>query len=556
MSLLYDKDLNSQVDASGTEELTAASPGWFSGTGSELGRGGENIIIHGERVVGKSDDTAATALGFNQYVTPTGKVAKIREIKPTAEKDLPKFEKPDYVNSGKAAILMGDLFEQVPTMMAATVNPALGFATAASFGADKAAEEADSLGLKGEARQSYIGLAAAWDGLGGSLPGVGGIGERAILKYGSRFAVGAGLNLGLDVSSRFSRADVLDDAGFSQQASQMRQWDTQNALATMVLGGVFNLAGGHAKDRGVTPNAPESLVASFAPDAVPLPASDASVAAPLQTSPESGVSSFTRLTRAEVKQAKSDIANANRHFDRIDAEAAAIRNAAPTGSAGANRRYFEQNRAQLDELARQREYTQGVYDNAAGRLDSHQQANAARINQDQIDASTHTVLHDNYVTESAPGLAADAASENAHVRAMDSAASAFNAGRAVDVSEHFTGDHTFIVPDGLNLDAGTAERIQLAGADVDRLGRINDVSYEMEPPEPINTPARPGVLSQDIAAPFDTVRASAESWRTEIPELADAMHMSIDAIQMEHSLSQSIAEAGNIAAACAISFGS
>ena len=99
MSLLYNKSLNDQLDANGTEDVTnQGAAHWYQGVGNELARGASNIGTFYERGVQQSDDTAATALGVNQYVRRDGSVGKIREIDSTPPAELAKYDQePDYL---------------------------------------------------------------------------------------------------------------------------------------------------------------------------------------------------------------------------------------------------------------------------------------------------------------------------------------------------------------------------------------------------------------------------------------------------------------------------
>lgn len=551
MNILYDKSLNDAVDSNGTEPLTPASPSWFQGTASELGRGISNIGTLAKRNVLQTDESAADALGVNQYITRDGRVAKIHDIDPTPPEQLPKFEKPDAGNSGAAAIILGDLMESTPTILSAMVSPFAGFAMGVASGGAHAQDEAAEQGITGEAAKAYTAIRALSDGVGGAMPGVGGIGERALLKYGSRFVTGGAANLALSETDQWSRASVLEAYGYTKQAAQLRQWDTQQAMATFLMGGAFNLAGGHARERDAQHRvgSPEVNVPE-----TPSPVADG-VAPPPQAATEFTPLSGYRLSREGVKQVKSDLANAQRHLDRIDAEHAAIIDAQPTGSAGANRRYYENNRARLDDLEAQRSMSQSNYDNAAARLDSHHAYGRQRIDALNADAATHTVLHDNYVTESAPGLATDTASESAHVRAMDSAMRSVDEGRAVDVSDHLTGDNTFLIHTGSDINAGAVERQMLAGEMPSRVDRTMQAADMQSLPVRDNGTPKPGVLGERIAQPFDMLRAQTEALRETHPELAEALSPHIDAIDAEYRMTSAEAKQYDIAAACAITYG-
>lgn len=559
MSLLYNKALNDTLDANGAEDVTTGGAAhWYQGIGNELARGAKNIGTFYERGVQQSDDTAATALGVNQYVRRDGSVGKIREIDSTPPAELAKYEKPDIHNSSKAAVLMGDFFQQTPTVLAAAVNPLLGFAQGSAMGGDMASAEADQRGLKGNARLAYIGLSAVEDGIGGSLPGIGGIGESAVIKYGSRFVIGGTVNEALSQGFKYGRAEVLDHYGYTQQAAQLRDYDVQASLGNFVMGGVFNLAGGRARDREnyrPMPEATETPTAAAAPEAVQSGAVAPEVAAAAQPAPQS---TGVRLTRQEVKQAKSDIANAERHLARIDEQRTAITGTEATGSGKQLAEARRVRSEQLAELEQQRQYSEQIRQDAQTRLEQHQDYNRNAIPQDVSDAAVHTAVHDNYVTESAPGLAADGLSESAHIRAMDSAADAFHAGRSVDVSEHFADvDTTFLAPDNVDLDAGYRDRDALTGTDLDRIDAQTRAANEQAMPESAGAEPkpRPGLVGDDGVDTYQMLSAQAEGLRATHPELADALAPHIEATRTEHARAHAEAQAYDVAAACAIVHG-
>ncbi|REF09763.1 hypothetical protein [Pantoea ananatis] len=553
MNILFDQSENDAVDSNGTEPLSKASPGWFQGTGNELGRGIKNIGVLGERLAGQADSSAADALGVNQYLTRDGNVAKIHDIDPTPPEKLPQFEKPDADNSGAAAIILGDLMQSAPVVAGAIVNPLAGFAAGVVSGAAHAQEEAAKMNLSDEAGRGYAAISALSEGIGGAMPGIGGIGERALLKYGSRFVTGGAANVALSEADQWSRAAVLDAYGYQKQAAQLRQWDTQQAMASFLMGGFFNLAGGRARDRDVTASdvQPEKLPEQM-PDSVDgtVPPATENFA---DSAPQFTTLDGYRLTRGDVKEAKSDIANAQRHLDRLDAERAEILANAPSGSgkALADARAVQQ--ARLTDIDKQRQFSQQVYDNASSKLDSHYAYGRQRIDALNADAAMHTVLHDNYVTESAPGLAVDTQSESAHVRAMDSAMESINAGKAVDISDHFGGDNAFLVHGDLN--GGILERQQLAGDLQQRTDRAVMAAENQSLPEKDIAEPVAGVISSEVAEPFAMLRAQTEALRETHPELADAMAPHIDALEAEHTLSTAEAQQYDIAAACALTYG-
>lgn len=436
---MYDKTLNQTIDDNGTEQVQQGSPGWFQGTGNELSRAATNIGVTFERVSSYAGQSALNVTaGLAASQGQPAYAEKLYAMAPIDETQLAKYEKPDALNSGKAAILLGDLFQQAPTIAASFISPAAGFTAGAAAGFSEGTAQAQDMGITGPAAVQYAGLNALESGIGGALPGIGGIGESALIKYGSRFVVGGLVNTATSEAGTFSRAAVLDSYGFHDQANQLRQWDTQAALTQFVLGGLFNLGGGHVRDRGDFEVAP------------------------------------------------------------------------------------------------------GVREN----LDS--------VRSEHGDAAVHNAVQDNYVTESAPGLAADAHTEAAHVKAMDATAEAVHTGRAVDVSEHFADDHTFIVHG--DIDAGTKERQTFGEAGVAKTDAIVNASKEQGTPLPAAEP-QPGQIDANIEQPFDVLRAQVMALGETHPELAEALAPHIDAMQAEHALAHQEADQYNVAAACAISYG-
>ncbi|MCW1973467.1 UNVERIFIED_ORG: hypothetical protein FHW05_002315 [Pantoea agglomerans] len=569
MNILFDQAENDAVDNSGTEPVSKAAPGWFQGTGNELGRGVKNIGILGERLAGQADSTAADALGVNRYVNRDGSVSKIHDIDPTPPEKLPQFEKPDADNSGAAAIILGDLMQSAPVVAGAIVNPLAGFAAGVASGAAHAQDEAAKMGLSGEAAKSYSAISALSEGIGGAMPGIGGIGERALLKYGSRFVTGGAANLALSETDHWSRAAVLDAYGYNQQAAQLRQWDTQQAMASFIMGGFFNLAGGQARDRDATTspeiNADRSTESPALNQEATQPLAQTTEQMPSGNAlsldsqqPDNPQPDFTpldgyRLTRGDVKTAKSDIANAQRHLDRLEAERADVLANAPTGSGKALSEARNTQSQRLAEIEQQRQLSQQVYDSAAAKLDSHYAYGRQRIDALNADAAMHTVLHDNYVTESAPGLAVDSLSESAHVRAMDSAMQSIHTGKPVDVMDHLGDENTFLVHG--DLSAGASERQALAGDMQRRIDSTMQAADSQTLPVKSDATPAPGVISSEVAAPFEMLRAQTDALRETHPELADAMAPHIDALEAEHALSTAEAQQYDIAAACALTYG-
>ncbi|AXH71860.1 MAG: hypothetical protein [Caudoviricetes sp.] len=553
---MYDKALNDEVDNNGVEPSQQGAPGWFQGTISELGRAANNIGVDFTRVSARAGETSmrvssalAASQGQPEYAT------KLADMAPVDETKLPAYEKPDALNSGAAAILLGDLFQQAPAIAASFVNPAAGFTVGAATGNEQGLDQAQQLGVTGPAAKEFAGLNALEMGVGAALPGLGGFGTTVPVKLASRFMIGGAVNVALGTAGKYSRAAVLDHYGYTQQAAQIRQWDDQAAAAQFILGGLFNLGGGHARVRERADLEANPLPSEAVPETLATEQPSVGTENVQQNAPENlaePVNQQGRLSREQIKQAKSDVANAQRHAQRIASERAALLAEPLPGSGKELAQARAARQTQLDALDQQRMFTEAIHQNAAARLDAHEAARA--VTQAHTDAAMHTAIHDNYVTESGPGLAADARTEAAHVRAMDEAAQAIHEGRAVDVSAHFADDHTMLVHG--DLDAGPRERQELGGAAATaRTDAIAQAARESAQAEPVPETPQPGVIDPAVQQPFDLVRAQVAALRETHPELADAVAPHIDRIQAEHAAAHQEAEQFDIAAACAISFG-
>lgn len=167
------------------------------------------------------------------------------------------------------------------------------------------------------------------------------------------------------------------------------------------------------------------------------------------------------------------------------------------------------------------------------------------------DASVAHLIHDNYVTESAPGLATDAHAEAGHVMAMDSANDSVHAGKAVDVSDYINDGQTFLA--NRDIDTGNIERGQLSDNATQRIDRIAQAADEQAIPQ--SAEVRPGVISEFNERPFDTVREQVQALRETHPELADAITPHLEAIEAEHTAAHQNSQVYDVAAACALKYG-
>ncbi|GAA0494712.1 hypothetical protein [Tatumella punctata] len=437
MSVLYDPELNSALDQNGTEDIQHIDAGAWTGIGKGVGTGLSNAATSLSRMAANvgtaqmrlsgAQMMAGGSLEGDDSTVQAG--ADLSSVAQPTESQLPQYKSFDPEQVGTVGTILGGLAQQLPSLAAMVVNPVAGAVMAAAQGQTEAHAEGAKLGLTGSALEDYAGVGAVSGGVGASIPGFAGFGRGAML-YGSRFVLGGLANTAVSEADRWGRAAILDNAGFHDQANQMRQADGASIATDFVLGGAFGLiGGGHRTD---TP----------------------------EISPVTSV---------------------------------------------------------------------------------HE------------DAATAHLLHDNYVTESAPGLATDPASEAAHVNAMDSAGDSVNAGKAVDVSDHISGENTYLVHG--DIDGPTLDRQALAGDASQRMDSIASAADQQSLPVASTKEFQPGVLSDTQANPFDSIREQAEALRETHPELSDLISTHLESVEAEHTAAHQNAESFDVAAACALKYG-
>jgi len=440
MSLLYDKQLNDTLEQNGGESLKHIDAGFFQGTGQGVATGIENAGTSLARIAANTGNVqmrvsgaqmlAGAALTGSDETLEAGKASL--EAKPPAESQLPQYKSFDSDQVGTVGTILGGLAQQTPSLAAMVLNPVAGVVMSATQGQTEAHAEGAKLGLTGSALEDYGGVGALSGGIGAAIPGFAGVGKGAVL-YGSRFVLGGLANSAAGEADRWSRAASLDEAGFHDQARQMRQADAASLTTEFVLGGLFGWLGGRRTE---------------APEASP-----------------------------------------------------ALR-------------------------------TEGIHE----------------------DAATAHLLHDNYVTESAPGLATDAVTESAHVRAMDSANESVHAGKAVDVSDHINEDGTFLAHG--NIDEPVLHRQELAGDATQRIDRIAQASDEQAIPQPQTQEPQPGVLSDVHSDPFQALREQAEAIKETHPELSETINRHLSETESAHTLAHQESQIYDVAATCALKYGS
>ncbi|MER1639838.1 hypothetical protein [Klebsiella aerogenes] len=442
MSILFNPELDSALNANGTESVKDIDAGLFQGIGQGISTGFSNAGTSLQRIglttLGRGQmQVAAAQMQATANITGNESLSDAAQDvlsapEPT-EDQLPQYKSFDSDQVGAVGTILGGLVQQSPSLALMAVNPVAGVSVAGAQGYTEAHAEGARLGLTGEELEDYSAVGGATMAAGAAIPGFTGVGKGAVL-YGSRFLAGGVVNSITGEVDRWGRAEILDSAGFHDQARQMRQADAASRVTEFVLGGAFGLlGGGHRTETGRTGDL------------------------------ERGITSI------------------------------------------------------------------------------HE------------DAATAHIIHDNYVTENAPGLSADAISEAGHVAAMDSAIDSINSGRGVDVTDHLTGDRTFIVHG--DIDAGNVARQQLAGDSSKRIDAVVQAADRQSIPEKVNSYS-PGVLSDATDQPFQLLREQMDAVAENHPELRDLVAQHIDNFEAEHITARRNAELYDVAAACALKFGS
>ncbi|WIO41583.1 hypothetical protein P2G42_16825 [Klebsiella electrica] len=442
MSLLFNPELDSSLNANGTESVKDIDASLFQGVGKGVSAGFSNAgtslqriglttLGRGQMQVAAAQMQATANITGNEALSDAAQDV-LSTPEPT-EDQLPQYKSFDSDQVGAVGTILGGLVQQSPSLALMVVNPVAGVSVAGAQGYTEAHAEGARLGLTGEDLEDYSAVGGATMAVGAAIPGFTGVGKGAVL-YGSRFLAGGAVNSITGEVDRWGRAEILDSAGFHDQARQMRQADAASRVTEFVLGGAFGLLGGGHRTE--------------------------------------------------------------------------------TGGAG---------------------------DIDRGITSIHE------------DAATAHIIHDNYVTETAPGLSADARSESGHVAAMDTAIDSINRGRAVDVTDHLTGDRTFIVHS--DIDAGNVARQQLAGDVSKRVDSVVQAADQQAIPEKVNSYS-PSVLSDATDQPFQLLREQMDAVAENHPELRDLVAQHIDNFEAEHTTARRNAELYDVAAACALKFGS
>lgn len=595
MSALYDPELNAELDQNGTEDIHHIDAGAWTGIGKGIETGLSNAGTSLSRIssnigtaqmnVSGGEMMAGGSLTGEDSTVQAG--ADLSTVTQPDESQLPQYKSFDPEQVGTVGTILGGLAQQIPSLAAMVASPVAGAVLAADQGQTEAHAEGAKLGLTGSALEDYGGVGAVSGAVGASIPGFAGIGRGAVL-YGSRFILGGLANTATSEADRWGRAAILDSAGFHDQANQMRQADGASIATDFALGGAFGLLGGGHREASLpereTPSSEQHVHAddqagNSDPVSTPEVVPDNSGPAPSSNMPP--LSDYTDslqgkasqlMSRGDRKVWQSEVANSQRILDKLNQQRSEIV-ASPLSGSGKQLSQARQERSsQLADLDNQidsaRSRLQYATDTLAphmpggelfeakanlSRLYDRMQADQSMVSSIHEDAATAHMLHDNYVTESAPGLATDSASEAAHVRAMDSAGESVNTGKAVDVSDHINGASTYIVHG--DIDVPTLSRQSMADNVTQRMDSISQAADHQAIPSPDGQERQPIPLSEQ-GSPFDSIREQAAVMRDIHPELSDLINTHLETVEAEHIAEHQNAESYDVAAACALKYGS
>ncbi|ENZ9368434.1 hypothetical protein ACHDCA_003213 [Klebsiella pneumoniae] len=589
MSILFNPELDSALNANGTESVKNIDAGLFQGIGQGISTGFSNAgtslqriglttLGRGQMQVAAAQMQATANITGNEALSDAAQDV-LSTPEPT-EDQLPQYKSFDSDQVGAVGTILGGLVQQSPSLALMVVNPVAGVSVAGAQGYTEAHAEGARLGLTSKDLEDYSAVGGATMAVGAAIPGFTGVGKGAVL-YGSRFLAGGAVNSVTGEIDRWGRAEILDSAGFHEQARQMRQADAASRVTEFVLGGAFGLLGGahRAETSRVDRPANELLAESRISDSPDVPDAVATARDDLQApmfNDHPPVEAYSQnlqdeaanlIPRGERKKLVSDIHQVRYAISKIDEQRQALQDQ-PVGNSS-SRRIRNRELASLDQkraglAAELEQKTQALAPHIPGGRSYDAKAELSRLNQRlqeqrqlvssiHEDASIAHILHDHYVTEAAPGLSTDARSEAGHVAAMDSAIDSINSGRGVDVTDHLTGDRTFIVRG--DIDAGNVARQQLAGDASRRVDAVVQAADRQAIPEKVNA-YPPGVLSEATNQPFQLLREQLDAMAETHPELRDLVAQHIDSFEAEHTTARRTAELYDVAAACALKFGS
>ena len=386
------------------------------------------------------------------------------------------YVKPDAGSQGTAAEVLYGLGQFAPAIGATIIGgPTVGAATAFGSSYEQSYQDFRAKGVDEATARNLAAQQSSFNAAGMALPAAIGT------TLATRIASGVAINTGFGGLNRYSVGETLEEQGYADMAKQYRVFDGQAMLIDAVLGATFggahHLASRNATEtpapqpeaeapipaaevQSVPDNAPAAVQAEASPDPVSLGDGPAAPQVTYESRmAELEADSGQLLSRGDRKVWQSEVANGERAVAKLEAQDKAIRDAAPTGSAGANRRYYAENRAALDDISSQlatvRERLQNARDtlepNMPGGRFYDARADLSRLQQGIIPESMRGLVREStikpsdidaahtlneglyYDVESAPVLHASNESINSHVSAMDEAYRQLSDGQPVNI---------------------------------------------------------------------------------------------------------------------------
>lgn len=386
------------------------------------------------------------------------------------------YVKPDAGSQGTAAEVLYGLGQFAPAIGATIIGgPTVGAATAFGSSYEQSYQDFRAKGVDEATARNLAAQQSSFNAAGMALPAAIGT------TLATRIASGVAINTGFGGLNRYSVGETLEEQGYADMAKQYRVFDGQAMLIDAVLGATFggahHLASRNATEtpapqpeaeapipaaevQSVPDNAPAAVQAEASPEPVSLGDGPAAPQVTYESRmAELEADSGQLLSRGDRKVWQSEVANGERAVAKLEAQDKAIRDAAPTGSAGANRRYYAENRAALDDISSQlataRERLQNARDtlepNMPGGRFYDARADLSRLQQGIIPESMRGLVHESaikpsdidaahtlneglyYDVESAPVLHASNESINSHVSAMDEAYRQLSDGQPVNI---------------------------------------------------------------------------------------------------------------------------
>ncbi len=476
------------IKQAGFEESSPADyqPSLWDGAGGALISG----IESGASIASQSGIKGVLATNMQQFnlLYPEESESIKTPVTQAIDNSFSDFRKsiaPNPESTGKAGQVLFGLGEYTPAIAGAVVNPFLAVGMAQQISETATTEELTRRGVSQEDAENIALPRSFIDAAGFLFPAAIGGGLF------TRLASGAGINIGIGMSSREATSLMLKDKNYAALANQYRAWDGEALIVDGILGSAFGGAYHFAaRSRGestsplregdadpATTNHEADSIVDVQPE---TPVNDQAANESSITEYESWLQGMRNdasqlMSRGERKVWQSDIANGERAVSRLEAEDAAIRDAAPTGSGGANRRYFESNRDRLEKIASDLNYARDRLQNARETLSPHlpggqyfdAKANLSRIDQGitpegapdlkirQSDIDAALVINEahNHDIGASPIIHGTAESMDAHYRAMSDAAESLARGGPVDVSAHVDGFNGVIRPEAIREQA-------------------------------------------------------------------------------------------------------